>query len=121
MTTKPPSRDVSRKDYLTWFRESGYDEGLALDGLVSLSMWKAFQAGYEATTGDGEPTEAMCDKARNFLLGMEIGLKTYEHMIVHLERCGDKIPAWMKKEGHLTKWDKADCIYRLMTQPPEQL
>lgn len=64
-----------------------------------------------------EPTEFMCDGARGFLLGLEIGIKTYEDMKINLVRIGYKIPEWMKdKGGNLTKWDKADCIWRLMNE-----
>lgn len=70
-----------------------------------------------------EPTEAMCDSARSFLLSMEIGIKSYEGMRENFERLGEEVPAWMRdREGHLTKWDKADCIWRLMASAasPEQ-
>ena len=67
-------------------------------------------------TGTDEfPTEEMCDAAREFLMGMEVGIKDYAKMIVHFQNLGTPIPKWMEcRTGHLTKWDKADCIWRLM-------
>lgn len=65
-------------------------------------------------------TEAMCDAARPFIIGMEIGIKTFEFMKDHLEEYEVEIPhriVVMAKDypkSHITKWDKAEIIYDLM-------
>jgi len=64
----------------------------------------------------GFPSEEVCDAARSFLLGLEIGFNTYESMIKHLTLSRGYAPDWMKgRTGHLTKWDKAECIFKLMS------
>jgi|GEM_PF-6982919 len=62
------------------------------------------------------PNEKMCDAARAFILGLDIQIRTYEDMRKHLARGGNAIPDWMPESGHITKWDVADCIYRLMQE-----
>jgi hypothetical protein len=61
------------------------------------------------------PTEAMCDAARPYILGLSIGNNYYRSMKEHLENLGETIPPWMRdKEGGITKWDSAEDIWRLM-------
>lgn len=64
------------------------------------------------------PTEAMCDKARWFILARDANIHTWGG----LSRCvyGRTIPYIEDKIkndplGHITKWDVAHCIYELMT------
>lgn len=57
--TKPPSRDVSREEFMNWSLDYGVsamwdiEEGIFTTQLTQF-MWRAFQAGYEAAKGDGE-------------------------------------------------------------------
>jgi hypothetical protein len=60
------------------------------------------------------PDKETCNAARSFLLGLETGLKTYETMRAHMLAGGHAIPEWMTGKGHLTKWNKAECVFRLM-------
>ena len=67
-----------------------------------------------------EPTEAMCDRARGFIMGLDLGYRTWEEMDTHLDLGGypslwsisDR--AQIDPQGHITKWDVAQCIYLLM-------
>jgi hypothetical protein len=63
-----------------------------------------------------KPTEAMCDRARGFILGLDLGIRTFEEMREHLDNGGyptlDSITN--HPGGHITKWDVAECIFRLM-------
>jgi hypothetical protein len=70
------------------------------------------------------PSEEMCDAARDFIMGLEAGIKNFEAMCAYLKHVGGGAPDWMSRdERHITKWDKAECIYRLMDArrptPPE--
>jgi len=62
------------------------------------------------------PTEEMCDAARWFILARDSNIHTWGG----LSRCIDTtIPYIAEKmrndpQGHITKWDFADCVYRLM-------
>lgn len=71
------------------------------------------------------PTEAMCDNARGFIMGMDIGCRTWGAMQKHLDmgdykthpdicRFSENNPT-----GHITKWDCAHYIYQLMNMPQE--
>ena len=68
-------------------------------------------------------TDAMIDAPRRFLLGLELGLKTYATMRKHLDNCGDDYscwPDWAKtNEGHITKAAKAILIYTMMEAAKE--
>lgn len=67
------------------------------------------------------PTDEMCDAARGFILGFNVGIHHYDKMREHLRMGGYGVPDWMlEREGHITKWEKAECIWRLMSaaQPP---
>jgi len=72
-----------------------------------------------------KPTEAMCDNARGFILGLEMR-RNWITMQNHLEAGGyNTLPYIQEKAkqdpyGHITKWDIADCIYQLMNQPPKE-
>jgi hypothetical protein len=65
-----------------------------------------------------EPTLAMIDAPRGFLMGLESGQTTLESMRDHLRRIGDSIeswPAWAREEsGHITKAGQAIIIYAMM-------
>lgn len=64
-----------------------------------------------------EPTEAMCDRARWFILARDSNIYTWGG----LTRCVDKTIPYIEEkmrndpQGHITKWDFAECVYRLMT------
>lgn len=65
-----------------------------------------------------QPTEAMCDAARWFILARDAGITKWGKLEVSIpER--PTIPYIEEKikndpQGHITKWDVADCIYQLM-------
>ncbi len=67
------------------------------------------------------PSEAMCDKARGFIMGLDLGCRKWAEMKSHLEAGGyNSIPrintqAEINPKGHITKWDVAECIFVLMT------
>lgn len=67
-----------------------------------------------------KPTEAMCDAARGFIMGLDLGIRNWGDMRKHLERSGHPTIPYiieMAEEGaggHITKWDVADCIFQLM-------
>jgi hypothetical protein len=62
-----------------------------------------------------EPTEEMKDGARAFLGGLELGIKSFEHMASHLELSGAYLPRWfLESKGHLNKMAKAHYIYEAM-------
>lgn len=69
------------------------------------------------------PTEAMCDQARGFIMGIDLGCRTWGAMQRHLNMGGyPSLPrihemAETDPKGHITKWDVAECIFMLMTQP----
>lgn len=60
------------------------------------------------------PDDVMCDAARGFILGLDMNIRTFEGMRKHIEGLGEPIPEWMPPDGHITKWDIAQCIYNLM-------
>lgn len=69
------------------------------------------------------PTEAMCNRARGFIMGLDlVHPRNWLNMHEHLEAGGyptlwsitDK--AKHQPTGHITKWDVAECIYLLMEQ-----
>jgi hypothetical protein len=64
------------------------------------------------------PTEAICDEARWFILARDAGITTWSGLlpsipsrptIPYIEEQIAKNPS-----GHITKWDVADCVYQLM-------
>jgi len=63
-----------------------------------------------------EPNETMCDAARWFILARDSNIYTWGG----LTRCVDKTIPWIQEQmdknptGHITKWDFAEGIYRLM-------
>jgi hypothetical protein len=62
-----------------------------------------------------EATEEMKDGARSFLGGLELGIKSFEHMASHLELSGAYLPRWfLESKGHLNKMAKAHYIYEAM-------
>lgn len=69
----------------------------------------------------GIPSEAMCDKARGFIMGLDLNIRTWGAMQRHLDMSGYPTLDYIKNkaikapDGHITKWDVADCIYQLMT------
>jgi hypothetical protein len=69
----------------------------------------------------GTPSEAMCDRARGFIMGLDLGVRSWLAMKEHLDYGGyPSIPridtqAEINPRGHITKWDVAECIYVLMT------
>lgn len=62
------------------------------------------------------PTETMCDAARWFILARDAGITTWGKLSVagrtKIAYIEDKIKS--DPEGHITKWDFAECVYRLM-------
>ena len=68
-----------------------------------------------------KPTEEMCDRARGFIMGLDLNMRTWEKMANHLRNGGYPTLTYITAkalhfpEGHITKWDVADCIYQLMT------
>jgi hypothetical protein len=69
-----------------------------------------------------KPTEAMCDGARGFIMGLDLNCRTFGAMEKHLDLGGyDCLPYIRQKaketpKAHITKWDVADCIWQLMQQ-----
>jgi hypothetical protein len=69
---------------------------------------------------DEKPTEAMCDAARGFIMGLDLNIRTWKAMQIHLNRGGYPTLSYIQTKaisepsGHITKWDVADCIYQLM-------
>lgn len=67
-----------------------------------------------------KPTEGMCDRARGFIMGLDLNLRTWGAMQKHLDMCGAETLYYIRDKahtdpkGHITKWDVADCIYQLM-------
>lgn len=67
-----------------------------------------------------KPMEAMCDRARGFIIGLDLGYRTWEEMDTHLDLGGYPTllsishRAQIDPQGHITKWDVAQCIYLLM-------
>jgi len=68
----------------------------------------------------GEPTEAMCDMARGFIMGLDLNIRTWKPMADHLKMGGYWTTTYINKKaksdptGHITKWDVAYCIWQLM-------
>lgn len=66
------------------------------------------------------PTEEMCSAARGFIMGLDLGIRTWAAMQKHLMAGGYKTLPYIKEmastnpTGHITKWDVADCIWQLM-------
>jgi hypothetical protein len=66
------------------------------------------------------PTATMCDRARGFILGLDLSARTWGAMQKHLDLGGyPSLPrirqmAADDPNGHITKWDVAECIYMLM-------
>lgn len=90
-------------------------------------MWKrAFvdKSEVEAwnTRARPEPTEAMCDNARGFIAGLD-QRRDWKTMQKHLSFGGYATLPYIEQQakenpdGHITKWDIADCIYQLMNLP----
>lgn len=102
--------------FQTWAKANRYEISPGHFNKAAEDGWNACAA--TATAGwMHSPTEEMCDGARQFLLGMEIGIKDYAGIKDHFNRGGFVIPKWLsERKGHLTKWDKADCIWRLMAE-----
>lgn len=64
------------------------------------------------------PDEETCALARGFLLGLSGGGgNDFDTMRAHLDMCGYPVPEWMNRKGHITKWDRAECIWKLMAEP----
>lgn len=69
-----------------------------------------------------KPTEAMCDEARGFIMGLDLGVRKWRAMQGHLAAGGySSLPYIMEQcannpDGHITKWDVADCIWQLMAR-----
>ncbi len=67
-----------------------------------------------------KPTEEMCNRARGFIMGLDLNIRTWGAMQKHLDMGRYPTTYYIKKmamdarEGHITKWDVADCIYCLM-------
>lgn len=65
------------------------------------------------------PSKSMCDMARSYILNTNLGVNSYDAM--KRELLGDirEIPDWMQeKTGHITKWDRAEDIWKFMAQEP---
>jgi len=64
------------------------------------------------------PTEEMADAARGFLLGLEMGNKSFDGMRTFLKLTGYSIecwPDWAKDaKGHISKESQAMLIYIMM-------
>ena len=66
------------------------------------------------------PTEAMCDRARGFIMGLDLNCRTWAKMWSHLQSGSYPCPPHFREKaasdpsGHITKWDVAECIYMLM-------
>jgi len=73
-----------------------------------------------------EPSEEMCKRARGFIMGLDLSQRTWGAMRNHLQRGGyPTLPSITRKaeeccDGHITKWDVAECIYMLMVTPPAE-
>lgn len=73
-----------------------------------------------------KPTEEMCDNTRGFISGVQLACVSWLRMSNHLRRGGYKTLPHIEENaksdpnGHITKWDIADCIYQLMVQPPKE-
>lgn len=64
------------------------------------------------------PTEVMCDATRTYILGLSLGINDYAAMRENLRQSGECVPEWMlAKSGHITKWDRAEDIWKLMAAP----
>ncbi len=91
--------------------------------------WEEFKANnqgrLEAMTKEPQPalelpTEAMCDEARGFILGLDMGIRDFAAMEEHLDAGGYSCLPYIRENAargkghHITKWDVADCIWKLM-------
>jgi hypothetical protein len=104
------------------------DEVRQHHGISLADIWVAWKAimdarpyyGTSPMRESGEPTEAMCRRARGFIMGLDLGYRTWLEMHNHLTLGGyPTLPRIAKlaetdSKGHITKWDVAECIYMLM-------
>lgn len=81
---------------------------------------KAAIAALQSTPQVAEPTEAMCDAARPFIVGLDMNIRNFGDMRLHLDRGGNPVLPYIKDmaeqsgDAHITKWDVADCIFQYM-------
>lgn len=73
-----------------------------------------------------KPTEEMCDRARGFIMGLDLNMRTWGAMQKHLDMGGWPTLRYIRDKAleepscHITKWDVADCIYQLMNGADKQ-
>ena len=83
---------------------------------------EAVIAGEERLTF-GELDKLSDQMARGFIIGLDLCYRKWGDMQRHLDLGGypslPRIREMAEKDpkGHITKWDVAECIYMLMTQP----
>ncbi len=69
-----------------------------------------------------KPTENMCDEARGFIMGLDLNMRKWKDMNYHLGMGGYSNLPYIQEQaeknpnGHITKWDVADCIWQLMVR-----
>jgi len=85
---------------------------IAFDASRTLRLANALEVAVD------EPSEKMCDAARGFILGLDLGFRTWPAMRQHLQNGGYEVKQWMLDAGddHITKWDVAETIYKLMQE-----
>lgn len=114
------------KDFENHCKHHGVDKvflknsrGHYFDGIADY-VRRGFHAAWSMKREISKPTEEMCTRARGFIMGLDLGYRKWGKMQSHLDMGGYPTLYYIKQKakheptGHITKWDVADCIYRLM-------